>query len=84
MSYPASRCHPVPDGELTYEISDRWVRGTVGDTTVINSRRPVLVWEPGRPVPLYAFPRNDIRADLLHAGTETPPVSHLASAPGTT
>ncbi|MFI9387008.1 DUF427 domain-containing protein [Kutzneria sp. NPDC052558] len=64
----ASRRHPVPDDELTYEPSARRVRGVVGDTTVVDSRRPLLVWEPGRPVPLYAFPRGDVRTDLLAAG----------------
>jgi uncharacterized protein (DUF427 family) len=68
MSIAASRRHPVPDGELTYEASERRVRGVVGDTVVVDSRRPLLVWEPGRPVPLYAFPRADVRTELLGAG----------------
>ncbi|GII32929.1 hypothetical protein Pmi06nite_63710 [Planotetraspora mira] len=48
--------------------SERWVRGVRGDTTVVDSRRPVLVWEPGVPVPGYAFPEEDVRTDLLRAG----------------
>jgi uncharacterized protein (DUF427 family) len=38
-----------------------------GEVKVVDSRRPVLVWEPGRPVPLYAFPADDVRMDLLRA-----------------
>jgi len=32
--------------------------------TVIDSRHPVLVWEPGVPVPLYAFWRAEVREEL--------------------
>jgi uncharacterized protein (DUF427 family) len=65
----------VPADELTYEPSERRVRGTVGDLTVVDSRHPVLVWEPGLPVPLYAFPRADVRADLLRPASTGP--THL-------
>ncbi|MHB8505450.1 MAG: DUF427 domain-containing protein [Acidimicrobiales bacterium] len=61
----ASRRHPVPAGELTYEPSGRWVRAVIGDTTVVDSRHAVLVWEPGLAVPSYAFPAADVRTDLL-------------------
>ncbi|WP_328647575.1 DUF427 domain-containing protein [Amycolatopsis sp. NBC_00348] len=64
----ASRRHPVPAGELTYEPGERRVRGVIGETTVVDSTHPVLVWEPGRPVPLYAFPAGDVRTDLLTPG----------------
>lgn len=50
---------------VVWEPSERWVRATKGEVTVVDSRRPVLVWEPGRPVPLYAFPAEDVRTDLL-------------------
>ncbi|MFC1432050.1 DUF427 domain-containing protein [Streptacidiphilus sp. N1-3] len=55
----------MPEGTITWEPSARRVRGTKGDTTVVDSRRPILVWEPGQAVPLYAFPREDVRTDLL-------------------
>ncbi|MGW0212438.1 DUF427 domain-containing protein [Streptomyces sp. NPDC003233] len=54
----------TPEG-LLWEPSARWVRGRKGDVTVVDSRHPVLVWEPGVPVPLYAFPRAETREDLL-------------------
>lgn len=62
---PVLRRPPDPADRVIWEPSERWVRGTKGDVTVVDSRRPVLVWEPGRPVPLYAFPREDVRTDLL-------------------
>ncbi|MCX5425200.1 DUF427 domain-containing protein [Streptomyces sp. NBC_00078] len=66
----------TPEG-LMWEPSERWVRGRKGDVTVVDSRHPVLVWEPDLPVPQYAFPRADVREDLLrpaknpHIGTHT-------------
>jgi uncharacterized protein (DUF427 family) len=62
-----ARRHPVPEGALTYEPSERWVRGIVGDTTIVDSRHPFLVWEPGHAVPRYAFPLEEVRLDLLEA-----------------
>ena len=47
------------------ERSDRWVRGYVGGTAVVDSRDALLFWEPAFPVPGYAFPRDDVRTDLL-------------------
>jgi uncharacterized protein (DUF427 family) len=51
--------------ELTYEPSGRWVRAELDGEIVVDSRRSRLVWEPGRPTPRYAFPREDVRTDLL-------------------
>lgn len=47
------------------ERSDRWVRGYVGATAVVDSRDPLLFWEDRFPVPGYAFPRSDVRYKLL-------------------
>ena len=66
----------TPEG-LRWEPSARWVRGLKGGVTVVDSRHPVLVWEPALPVPQYAFPREEVREDLLrpaknpHTGTHT-------------
>jgi uncharacterized protein (DUF427 family) len=54
----------TPEGFL-WEPGERWVRGRKGEVTVVDSHHPVLVWEPDRPVPLYAFPREEVREDLL-------------------
>ncbi|MFI1396024.1 DUF427 domain-containing protein [Streptomyces sp. NPDC020681] len=68
---PAVRRRSESFDSVVWEPSERWVRATKGDVTVVDSRRPVLVWEPARPVPLYAFPAGDIRMDLLRR-TERP------------
>ena len=53
--------HPSPPfDELTYYPISRWIRGTRGGDTIVDSRRAVLVWEPGHETPVYAFPRADV------------------------
>ncbi|MEU2108253.1 DUF427 domain-containing protein [Streptomyces sp. NPDC087659] len=76
---PVVRRRPDPADSLVWEPSDRWVRGTKGGVTVVDSRRPVLVWEPGVPVPVYAFPAEDVRMDLLRR-FERPPGRRHAGA----
>jgi uncharacterized protein (DUF427 family) len=49
-----------PFDDLTYYPTSRWIRGTRGKDTIVDSRRAVLVWEPGKKVPIYAFPREDV------------------------
>ena len=74
MAAPAlSRRHPVPPGEFTFEPSERHVVGEVGDTRLVDSRAPLLVWEPDQAVPGYVFPRLDVRTDLLRP---TAPPAH--------
>jgi uncharacterized protein (DUF427 family) len=53
--------HPSPPfDDLTYYPISRWIRGTRGNDTIVDSRSAVLVWEPGKKVPIYAFPRQDV------------------------
>lgn len=66
----AARRHPVPDGTLTYEPSQRWVRATIRNFTVVDSRAPVLLWEPDRAVPHYVFPRDDVHGELTSAASQ--------------
>lgn len=54
------------------EPSDKWVRAYVGDTAVVDSCHALLFWEDHFPVPAYAFPKEDVRTDLLRPST-TPP-----------
>ncbi|MFJ6573855.1 DUF427 domain-containing protein [Streptomyces sp. NPDC091292] len=68
----------TPEG-ISWEPGARWVRGRKGDVTVVDSRHPVLVWEPDRPVPLYAFPRADVREDLLRPAQNPPLGKHTGS-----
>ena len=51
-------------GELRYEPTEKRVRAVLGDRTVVDSTRAVLVWEPRRVVPSYAVPVEDVDADL--------------------
>ncbi|MFE9448152.1 DUF427 domain-containing protein [Streptomyces sp. NPDC006739] len=68
----------TPQGIL-WEPSDRWVRGVKGEVTVVDSRHPVLVWEPGVQVPQYAFPRDEVRADLLRPAARPPDGAHAGA-----
>ncbi|MCX5001216.1 DUF427 domain-containing protein [Streptomyces sp. NBC_00638] len=78
-TFPTARAvRTTPEG-LLWEPSERWVRGRKGDVTVVDSRHPVLVWEPGVPVPLYAFPREEVRADLLRPAKNPPTGTHTGS-----
>ncbi|MGW6922364.1 DUF427 domain-containing protein [Streptomyces sp. NPDC054950] len=74
----ADSVRTTPEG-LLWEPSPRWVRGRKGEFTVVDSRHPVLVWEPGVPVPLYAFPREEVRADLLRPARNPPVGTHTGS-----
>lgn len=55
------------------EPSERWVRAYVGETTVVDSRSPLLFWETRFPVPSYAFSSVDVRMDLLRPAADAPP-----------
>ncbi len=57
---PAGRFSaPVPAGVLYVEPFRRRVRAMVGDRTVVDSERALLVHRPGQP-PAYAFPPDDV------------------------
>ena len=53
--------------ELRYEPSKKRVRAVIGGTTIADSTRAVLIWEPRRVVPSYAVPRDDVHAELRPA-----------------
>jgi len=52
---------------------DKWVRAYVDDVAVVDSRAPLLFWEEEFPVPAYAFPRSDVRTDVLRETRSDPP-----------
>jgi uncharacterized protein (DUF427 family) len=54
-----------------FESSPRWVRTVLNGTTVGDSRRVKLLWEPNR-LPVYCFPAEDVRMDLLQRSGERP------------
>lgn len=66
------------------ERSDKWVRAFVGETTVVDSRAPLLYYEEAFPVPGYAFAKADVRTDLLRPAKGEPPraLFHPAQGPG--
>lgn len=61
----ATRMSEAMPRSLRFERTPKWVRAEAGGEVVVDSRRAILVWEPGRVVPLYAFPEEDVRMDLL-------------------
>ncbi len=65
--------HPVRGEELTYEPTERWVRAKIGDVTIVDSRRALLLWGPDHPVANYAFPAQDVRTDLLRSAPAPAP-----------
>jgi uncharacterized protein (DUF427 family) len=52
---------------LRYEPTDKRIRATLGDRTVIDSDRALLVWEPKRVVPTYAVPLDHVDAEIQAA-----------------
>jgi uncharacterized protein (DUF427 family) len=67
-------------GGLRYEPLPRRLRGAVGGTTVVDSTRAVLVWEPRRILPVYAVPAGDLRAEV-RPGEPLPPVGDDVGVP---
>jgi uncharacterized protein (DUF427 family) len=51
-------------GALRYEPTDARIRAMLGDRTVVDSTRALLVWEPKRVVPTYAVPDSDVVGEL--------------------
>jgi uncharacterized protein (DUF427 family) len=60
----------IPYGELRYARTPKWVRAEAGGTAIADSRRALLVYKPGPPVPLYAFPDSDVSAGALVAAPD--------------
>ncbi len=51
-------------GELRHEPTQKRIRAELGGATVVDSTRAMLVWEPGRVVPTYAVPEDDLDGDV--------------------
>jgi uncharacterized protein (DUF427 family) len=69
---------PRPAADLRYTRSGRRVRARLGGVDVVDSRDAVFVWEPRRPVPLYAFPRDAFRDGALEPTEATLGRAHPA------
>lgn len=65
---PAGRFnHEVPrEGVLYLEESPHWIRARRGGETVVDSKRARMLHEHGR-LPVFWFPEEDVRVDLLPA-----------------
>lgn len=60
----------MPDHHLEWEPSPRWVRVKFGGEFIADSNRVMLSRETGH-LPVYYFPREDVRMDLLEASDYT-------------
>ena len=49
------------------EESPRWVRGRLGGETVVDSKDVRLLYAPGKVLPVWLFPEQDVRLDLVPA-----------------
>lgn len=58
--------------ELRYEPIGKRIRAALGEETVVDSTRAVLVWEPRRIVPSYAVPADDVLGQLSPARAASP------------
>jgi len=56
-------------GQLRHEPTAKRIRAVLGGDTVVDSTRAALVWEPRRIVPSYAVPAEDVRGELVPAGS---------------
>ena len=65
---------PTSQAGLRIERSPRWVRALFAGEPLANSKRVLLVFEPKR-LPVYYFPTQDVRMDLLR------PTAHSADTP---
>jgi uncharacterized protein (DUF427 family) len=52
-------------GQLRHEPTDKRIRATLGDQTVVDTTRAMLVWEPRRIVPSYAVPVDAVAGELV-------------------
>jgi uncharacterized protein (DUF427 family) len=66
--------------ELRYQPTEKRVRAALAGYSVADSTRTVLVWEPRRILPSYAFPDEDLRLRLAPPSVE-PPADDPAVAP---
>ena len=64
------------------EATDKWIRGYVGETAIVDTRDALLFWEEKFPVPGYAFPRDDVRTDLLRPSAAAPTGRSFYTAKG--
>lgn len=65
---------------LRYEPSERWVRAYKDGELVVDSRRPVVVWNEGKTVPQYWFHEEDVQG-LDGTRSDEPDLAGLVHIP---
>ena len=55
---------------IILEKSEKWIRGTINDEIIIDSKNTFILLENGH-LPIYYFPKNCVRMDLLIKNTKT-------------
>ena len=76
----ATRVSTALPRDLRYDRTPKRVRARLGGETLADSTAAILVWEPRRAVPVYAFPDSDVRLDLLRASEHPVPDAHGGGA----
>jgi uncharacterized protein (DUF427 family) len=76
----ATRTSTAIPRDLRFEPTPKRVRAQAAGETVADSGAALLVWEPNRAVPVYAFPAGDVRADLLADSANPLPDAHGGGA----
>jgi uncharacterized protein (DUF427 family) len=61
----ATRVSTALPRDLRYDRTPKRVRAFLGAEALADSTDAILIWEPDRAVPVYAFPDADVRFDLL-------------------
>lgn len=73
--------HPAPPfDELTVTPTAKRIRATRGGQPIVDTNRAVLVWFPGKKVPVYAFPAEDVN-DPGAAGLDDPDLHDYVTLP---
>src|SRR6185436_493641 len=76
----ATRVSQALPRDLRYERTPKRVRSILAGETLADSTAALLVWEPRRAVPAYAFPEADVRRDLLRESENPVPDAHGGGA----
>jgi uncharacterized protein (DUF427 family) len=66
---------------LRYEPTEKRIRATLADRTVVDSTSALLVWEPKRVVPSYAVPLDDVDGEIVAPADSAAPDPAAVDAP---